>query len=511
MPAHTALQIRHVAEVLSCWTGVAPGRSAAMQPFLPMLSGRPGSAPTSTQTHSGLQTSNLAGVSAMSASPALASQPPALLPTALHLSSLADVPVSHAQPMQSPVPVLTAQQTDQATPQATSSQLLQAQLACAAPVLPSAVPGQDVRAAPALSQAAAQLPHSTAALPVPASEPGSSAAADRQLPAGAERASSVGGSDANGASEAQAQHMSRISPIAESSSGPAAMQEAPAASVQPGSISRKEETGKELEAIGMNTLSNGDTRAKEPPSDGTVKQVAPGLLQDIAEDSRAAAQQQAGAVSSRPQIYATAAHMEESKQQNSQSQANPAHVSSSAVTPPASAAPGQAPAEQLTVPAAQMAQPAAQANLAGQPGQAAVSFPPDLGSARREQLPISAHTVQRPGSLTKASPLPTLASAVTQQWLGSSPASAVRPAPKQGERFLSSFLQVCVLWQTALSPLQPPISCWKAVHVCMSATGSSCVCSPCHPIHKSNRMTAEEELIHVARSQAKLRDRPGPP
>lgn len=432
-------------------TGAAAGGSATMQPFLPILSGRPGSAPTSAQTHPGLQTHSLAGVSATPASQAVANQPPTSSSTAQQLSGLSAIPVSRARPTESPVPVVAAQQTDSPMPQASAPQpQSQPEQASSAPVL--AAPNPSASAAAAVPRAAEPLPQAEAPSPVSAPEAASGAAPEARLVSSTEAPPSLAIPDARGTSEPQAQQFSSTDAELRSSPGLAAEHEISASPEQAPLHNREKGTGETSNPVEKHALSNGNghVRAENISGNELRDQTDTSQLQKQTDVSEAPAQQKAGAVGSMPQVSAPAAHMQDSKQQNGAVQSSPAQSMSDAAAVPASAAPGQHPAPQLSV-------PAAQAGLAGQPGQAAANFPPSLGSAQPEQLPISAAVVQRPGSLTKASPLPSLASTVTQQWLGSSQGSAVRPAPQQGEHIPTSSLQSRALWPLALPRLQTPI------------------------------------------------------
>ena len=399
----------------------------------------------------------------MPASQKVATSPPALASTAQQMSSQSAAAVSQAQPTQSPVPTPTAQQPDHPMPQAASPQP-QSQPVVTAPVLAAHTP--NVSAAAAVSLAAVPLQQTEAAPPVAVSQPGSSAASDAQLissteapeqgsraapeaqlVSGTDAPSSLATPDARGTLEPQAQQLISTPPEAHSAPGPAVKQEAIAASKHADPLSKEEGTTKAVDPAEEHALSNGNVHAKAHSSNEVTNHIDSSPLDKQADDSKAAAQQDAGTMNSLSEVPASAAQPQNLKQQNGPAQSESTHIVSSTGASPASAAPGQAPAGQLSV-------PAAQAGQAGQPGQAPATYPPGPGSARPEQLPMSAPTVQRPGSLTKASPLPSLASAVTQQWLGSSPAGAVRPAPQPGEPIPTISLQTCALQPSAPSRLK---------------------------------------------------------
>ncbi len=383
----------------------------------------------------------------MPASQTSVPQPPSSASTAQQSPSLA-APVSQAQPMQSPVSVATAQQADHPMPQASSPQPQSGpEQASAAPSLAAAA--SSASAAAAVPQAAVPLPQSEVAPPVATFQPGSStapeaqivsstesrepvsAAPEAELVSGTEAPSPLATPDARGTSEPHAQRLSSTPPEAPSSPGPASKQEASASPVQTISLSKEEGTLNAVESIEAHALSNGNAHAKEAPSDKLEEHITSSQLQKQTDDSKAPAQLDAGVMNSVSEVSTSAAQRQDMKQQNGLVQSESEHTASSKVASSASAGPGQIPAEQLSRSAAQASQP-------GQHGQTAQTPMPTLSSAQPEQLPISAPTAQRPGSLTKASPLPSLASTVTQQWLGSSQASALRPAPQQGKPFVIS-------------------------------------------------------------------------
>ena len=194
-------------------------------------------------------------------------------------------------------------------------------------------------------------------------------------------------------------------------------------------------------ALEKHALSNGNLSAQALPGVAITEQAVSARSQDQSDASRAAAQQDAGAASSMPQVSAPAPYAQGVQQDNGRVQGELKQNLSSTSGAHASVAQGQCPPGQPGVPGTPPVSAAAQPGLAGQPGQATVTPAPHLGTARPEQLPASALTVQRPGSLTKVSPVTSTAAAVPQQWLGSSPAGTVRPAPQQGECFLIKHLQ----------------------------------------------------------------------
>ena len=108
----------------------------------------------------------------------------------------------------------------------------------------------------------------------------------------------------------------------------------------------------------------------------------------------------------------------------------------------ASAASAQSAAMQGSLPGVQLA---AQAAIAGS----------SSAAARPEQLPGSAPTMQRPGSLTKpATLMPPAASTVAQRWLGGSPASSeARPPSQQGNELPTR----CACSQTCCSCCRPAL------------------------------------------------------
>ena len=132
-----------------------------------------------------------------------------------------------------------------------------------------------------------------------------------------------------------------------------------------------------------------------------------------------------------PQDTGSAKAVEEKVSWNGHLQAPPAQMQLESPSRPstAPAAPEQAAARATVLAPSQVTAGPAEQPVLAPPESAAPS-----GSAPPGQLPGSALGMQRPGSLTKmVTPGTSMASAVTQKWLGGSPASAIRPAPQQGE------------------------------------------------------------------------------
>ena len=133
-----------------------------------------------------------------------------------------------------------------------------------------------------------------------------------------------------------------------------------------------------------------------------------------------------------PQDADSAKADKEKVSQNGRLQPPPAQMQLQRPNRPQSTAPVAS--EQATAQAPVLAQSQVTAAPIEQPVLASLVSVAPSGSAPPGQLPGSAPGMQRPGSLTKmATPGTSMASAVTQTWLGGSPASAIRPASQPGE------------------------------------------------------------------------------
>ncbi len=419
----------------------------------------------------GLQVPKLAGAAAAPASHAPITQTP-IQASSAQSSSLAGpsaVPTRQAQTAQLPVAASGAQQTDHPMPQAASTQP-HLQPGYAAPNLASPVPSLQVSAAgPAVPLAALQEPaisqtHTAeGSLLASVTSPGNSmvsmalsAPHVQQLFLGEAAAgayaiaepvpsarlpASVAAPDTNGSSQLQAQpQMSSGTAVAKGTAGIAESHMALASPAQAPMHSSARPSDELLSAsIPANSvLSNDKASEKSPPEQAAMNKMASSQSQNHSDAAKAGLSEQNGqlqgasapAVSCKRPSLASAAPGQNALGQLSAPDTQPAQPASQAGHPgPANSLPSSASAS------AQLTQAAAHT---GQSVQALPLRPSGLCTAQPEQLPASAAAVQRPGSLTKASSVTSMASAVMQQWLGSSPASTVRPAPQQSEYILDS-------------------------------------------------------------------------
>ncbi len=373
------------------------------------------------------------------------------------------VPTCQAQTGQFPVTASAAQRTDHSMPQAASTQP-QSQPGCAAPDLASPVPSPQASAAgPAVSLAALEQPtvsqtntavgSPSASVPLPGNsmdtmalsaphiqqsssgEAAAGASASAAPVPGAKLPASLAALDANGSSQLQAQpQMSSSTAIAKGTAGITESHIALAGPAQAPKHSSAMPLDGALSAsiLASSVLSNGKASGKVLPEQAAMNKMASSQSQNHSDAIKAGLPQQNGqlqgasapAVSCNGPSLASAAPGQNALGQLSASDAQAAQAAQAGQPGPAISLPASALAS------AQLTQAAAHA---GQSVQASPLRPSGLCTAQPEHLPASAAAVQRPGSLTKTSPVTSMASAVTQQWLGSSPASTVRPAPQQSE------------------------------------------------------------------------------
>lgn len=450
-----ALQSLIHAKRLSCYAGAAPGSSGPMQLLMPMQPGqlgRPASAPTLSPVGARTQAHNLT---------TLPGAPTSRAQTA---------PVSQPQQAnQSVSPAAPSQQQPQ--PGSLRSTLPAASLSTAA-TAEAAAPLQGI----ALSQ---QVPPAAVQLPVPAAAPGSSAAAETVPLAPVQQSSAslqiLAGHARPGAamplqngpvtdvimSEAGpcTNSSARLQPGQQSSSGPSLAEPVSSATENhvtaesPPQASTQVKIKREAEVVPSTgrseeeSLSNGmaapqslpeqaangapadDEQQHEPPVKTEAQQIASpeGGVNGSTVFKPAAPQDPDSAKADN-----SAKADKEKVSQNGHLQAPPAQMQLQRPSRPQSTAPVAS--EQAAAQAPVLAQSQVTAAPVEQPVLASLVSAAPSGSAPPGQLPGSAPGMQRPGSLTKmATPGTSMASAVTQTWLGGSTASAIRPASQQGE------------------------------------------------------------------------------